>query len=71
MEVMDVSLEVMETSMEVEKHPRTWEAGTKMATFHGRSESSRGDSVNKGQATLGEFVVGPCFSAAGSPSWKQ
>ena len=71
MEVMYVFLEVMEASMEVEKRRRTRDAGTKKATFHGRSESSRGDSVNKGRATLGDFVGGPWFSAAESPSWKQ
>ena len=69
MEVMEVSVEVMEACMDMEKHIRTWEAGiNEIQPSIDVVEAFRGIVVSKDQATVGDFVVGPRFSAAESPS---
>ena len=72
MEVMEVSVEVMEACMEVENHLRTWKAGIKeIEPSKYVVEASADFFYGKDQATVGDFIVGPRLSAAESPSWKQ
>ena len=60
MEVVEVSVAVMEVYMDMENHIRTWEAGIKeIQRFIDAVEASSNFFFSKDQATVEDFIVGP------------